>query len=68
VVLTAPGESCERRTEDQDDLIDREHDERESGNERDDLGHANTVAGGRWAFGATAVPKVAEYWFCERER
>jgi hypothetical protein len=55
VVLAAPGEPGKRNSPKQDDLERREADERHADDDRDDLGHANTVVGTGWAFGA-------EYW------
>ena len=58
VVLAAPREASERNTSKQNDLERCEADERDAGDDRDDLGHANTVAGTGCAFGA-------EYWCSE---
>jgi hypothetical protein len=55
VVLAAPRETRQRRTEKKGELVEGERDERYSAEGRDDLGHANTVAGRRWTFGASAA-------------
>jgi len=53
MVFPSPGEPGEWCTGQQHALVDREHHERGAADDRDDLGHANTVAVANWGFGTT---------------
>ena len=48
VILPTPREPGERNAREQNHLENRETQERDTTDDRDDLGHPNTVAAGRW--------------------